>query len=227
LGEDFFHDVTAVDVKAAGDAHGWEENRSSLWAAINRLVELQSLSVEIRGETRKLCLVDLDKLQHLHTVRIYGDRATMSKDDFHALSRFPKLGQLTVRGVDLHDDSLAELAASQGLWSIDFGITNVTDRGLRQLSSLKNLKYVELDQTNVTDEGIKQLRDLPLLQRLQLGDTNLTGRALEGFPSLEYVNLWTSDTDGRRAIGVGYVSYAKRGRYYLNQGDKRRNEEIP
>jgi internalin A len=66
--------------------------------------------------------------------------------------------KVNLRGTQVTDAGLKELAALKNLTTLDLNLTQVTDAGLKELATLKNLTTLELVYTKVTDVGLKELR---------------------------------------------------------------------
>jgi hypothetical protein len=90
------------------------------------------------------------------------------------LAGFKSLHALNLGGTDVTDAGLKELAGLQSLQTLSLGGTEVTDAGLKELAGLQSLQALSLLQTKVTDAGLKELAGVKSLQRLSLGGTKVT-----------------------------------------------------
>ena len=72
---------------------------------------------------------------------------------------------LSLRGPQVTDAGLVELAALTGLQTLVLFNTKVTDAGLKELARLKGLQELALHGTKVTDAGVAELqKELPTLK---------------------------------------------------------------
>jgi len=96
---------------------------------------------------------------------------------------------LSLRGPQVTDAGLVELAGLKGLQMLDLTGTQVTDAGLRELAGLKGLHTLELGGTQVTDAGMKGLAGLKGLQSLHLAGTRVTDAGLKELSALKALQM--------------------------------------
>jgi internalin A len=63
-----------------------------------------------------------------------------------------------VRGAQVTDAGMKELAALQKLTFLNLSNTKVTDAGLKELAGLKSLYILSLEGTRVTAEGVEKFQ---------------------------------------------------------------------
>ena len=73
-----------------------------------------------------------------------------------------------LRGINLSDDALAELAPLKNLENLDAWAGEVTDRGAQQLAKLTKLRELGIRGSQLSDRGILALAQLPDLRSLDL-----------------------------------------------------------
>jgi len=81
---------------------------------------------------------------------------------------------VNVRGKDITDDGLANLAESAGLVKLHLERTKVTDAGLKHLAGLQNLEYLNLFGTEVTDAAVDGLAGLKKLKQVYIWQTKIS-----------------------------------------------------
>jgi Leucine-rich repeat (LRR) protein len=92
---------------------------------------------------------------------------------------------LYLKGLQVTDAGLKELAGLKNLQSLDLGNTQVTDVGVKELGALKNLELLYLGRTQVTDVGLKGLLELENLESLNLVGTPVTDEGLRNVGALQ------------------------------------------
>ncbi len=85
------------------------------------------------------------------------------------------LKQLYFRDLVIQPGTIEQLSALDGVESLSFTSTEVTDRELAQLAKLATLKELSLFVAPVSDAGVASLENLPL-ERLHLYGTKVTDR---------------------------------------------------
>ena len=87
--------------------------------------------------------------------------------------------QFQLRGRDLTDDGLADVARLGNVVELNLRDTKITSAGLVHLKGLAKLTRLHLERTNVGDEGIANLTKLTTLEYLNLYGTKITDKSLD------------------------------------------------
>jgi hypothetical protein len=119
---------------------------------------------------------------------------TMLGDDAYVI-----VDKVELRGPNVNDEVVRELAGLDWLSSLSLEQTQVTDVGLGVLRSLHYVQDLSLTYSQVTDGGLEQLKQLPQLRYLKLTGTPITDGAvptLADLPALQTLFVrWTRITD--------------------------------
>ena len=101
-----------------------------------------------------------------------------------------------MRGRDLTDDGLANVADLKSVVALNLRDTQITSAGLVHLKGLTQLRRLHLERTKVDDNGIKNLIGLSNLEYLNLYATKITDKSLDslaGLKNLRQLYLWQTD----------------------------------
>ena len=104
--------------------------------------------------------------------------------------------QFQLRGRDLTDAGLADVARLGNVVELNLRDTKITSAGLVHLKGLAKLKRLHLERTNVGDEGIVNLTKLTTLEYLNLYGTKITDKSLDhlaGLKNLRQLYVWQTD----------------------------------
>ena len=104
--------------------------------------------------------------------------------------------QFQLRGRDLTDDGLADVARLGNVVELNLRDTKITSAGLVHLKGLAKLTRLHLERTNVGDEGIANLTKLTTLEYLNLYGTKITDKSLDhlaGLKNLRQLYVWQTD----------------------------------
>ena len=104
--------------------------------------------------------------------------------------------QFQLRGRDLTDDGLADVAKLGNVVELNLRDTKITSAGLVHLKGLAKLTRLHLERTNVGDEGIANLTKLTTLEYLNLYGTKITDKSLDhlaGLKKLRQLYVWQTD----------------------------------
>ena len=104
--------------------------------------------------------------------------------------------QFQLRGRDLTDDGLANVAKLGNVVELNLRDTKITSAGLVHLKGLAKLTRLHLERTNVGDEGILNLTKLTTLEYLNLYGTKITDKSLDhlaGLKNLRQLYVWQTD----------------------------------
>ena len=101
-----------------------------------------------------------------------------------------------LRGRDLNDEGLANVAALKRVVVLNLRDTQITSAGLVHLKGLTQLRRLHLERTKVDDKGIENLIGLDKLEYLNLYATKITDKSLDGLAGLKNLRqlyLWQTD----------------------------------
>jgi hypothetical protein len=101
-----------------------------------------------------------------------------------------------LRGRDLTDDGLANVAALKNVIALNLRDTQITSAGLVHLKGLTKLRRLHLERTKIGDEGIGNLVNLPDLEYLNLYATKITDKSLDqlaGLKNLKQLYVWQTE----------------------------------
>ena len=104
--------------------------------------------------------------------------------------------QFQLRGRDLTDNGLADVARLGNVVELNLRDTKITSAGLVHLKGLAKLTRLHLERTNVGDEGIANLTKLTSLEYLNLYGTKITDKSLDhlaGLKNLRQLYVWQTD----------------------------------
>ena len=104
--------------------------------------------------------------------------------------------QFQLRGRDLTDAELANVAKLGNVVELNLRDTKITSAGLVHLKGLAKLTRLHLERTNVGDEGIANLTKLTTLEYLNLYGTKITDKSLDhlaGLKNLRQLYVWQTD----------------------------------
>ena len=104
--------------------------------------------------------------------------------------------QFQLRGRDLTDAGLADVARLGNVVELNLRDTKITSAGLVHLKGLAKLKRLHLERTNVSDEGVANLTKLTTLEYLNLYGTKITDKSLDhlaGLKKLRQLYVWQTD----------------------------------
>ncbi|MDP6795702.1 MAG: hypothetical protein QGG00_09955 [Verrucomicrobiota bacterium] len=104
--------------------------------------------------------------------------------------------QFQLRGRDLTDAGLADVAKLGNVVELNLRDTKITSDGLVHLKGLAKLTRLHLERTNVGDEGIANLARLNALEYLNLYGTKITDKSLDhlaGLKKLRQLYIWQTD----------------------------------
>lgn len=104
--------------------------------------------------------------------------------NFKILRQLP-LTELCLRGCNINDGDLVEIAKLSDLETLRLGKTKIGDRGLSNLKGLQKLSFIDLEATGVTDKGLKELGQFPSLSAVDLRDCQaITGAGLQALSKM-------------------------------------------
>ncbi len=177
LGDDFFNDITYVDISDP-------KVDDSTLIHLKAFPKLRCLRLNetLVTDTGLKQLKQLELLEELYL----SDHTT--GDGLRQLASL-KLTHLTIPP-HFTDDDLKCLGYFRSLEVLDLDESKVTDSGLEHLKGLRNLQYLDLSETGVSDAGLKHLKSLPNLQVLMVPWTRVTDAARECLPN---VQVYTED----------------------------------
>lgn len=126
----------------------------------------------------------------------------------HGPCRVTAIDLSTARGLD--GESLKPLSACTGLTSLSLAGVPIGDDALADIANLSALKKLTLSKTRVTDSGLAQLQKLSALESLDLGSTRISGAGLENLAGL--ANLRQLYADHCRIMDAALPTIARHAR---------------
>ncbi len=110
---------------------------------------------------------------------------------------------------DADDEFLQRVGDLQGLKSLYFRGTQVTDEGLAPIARLPHLERLSFDADDVTDNGMRILARAPALRQLGIGAPQVTDQGVKAICQLDSLeNLGLQDTQVTEA-GLRYIGTLK------------------
>tara|TARA_Y100001934_G_C11848859_1_gene538654 strand:+ start:59 stop:601 length:543 start_codon:yes stop_codon:yes gene_type:complete len=104
--------------------------------------------------------------------------------------------QFQLRGRDLTDAGLADVAKLGNVVELNLRDTKITSAGLVHLKGLSKLTRLHLERTKVGDEGMANLAGLARLEYLNLYGTKISDKSLNhlaGLKKLRQLYVWQTD----------------------------------
>lgn len=210
LGEDYFHDVTWVNMVGNEDRGKYRKNKNLRDEVIQHLdgfPDLQALALQKTQATDE----SLSRIGHLKRLRMLFvfNASDVSDDGVRHLGKLTKLELLHLEDAAVTDDSLAILSKLPKLERLTLPGNRFTDHGLNHLRNMKQLTLLwvggskRLGGNQITDEGLAALRGLSNLEGLELQRTLVTNDGLEHLKvltNLKYVHLSGSRVTDANAI---------------------------
>jgi len=135
--------------------------------ALDKIRQLGGFAMELAQNDPRL-----DVSYHLMDKKISVDHLTPLRD-------LPGLVHLNLRGTEVTDDMLAQVAGCKTLLRLHLEKTKVTDKGLAHLKGLTDLEYLNLYGTEVGDAGLANLEGLKKLKTLYLWQTKVTDAGVD------------------------------------------------
>ena len=115
----------------------------------------------------------------------------ITNEQLAPLKDLTRLAHLNLRGLEIGDEGLVNIAAQKTLVRLHLEKTKITDKGLEQVKGLENLEYLNLYGTEITDAGLAHLTNLKKLKSLYLWQTKVTDEGVkklqEALPGLKIV----------------------------------------
>lgn len=100
--------------------------------------------------------------------------AKVSDETLKPLAGLKCVVSLNVRGKEITDAGVAELADTTGLVRLHLERTKVTDGCLKSLVKLEHLEYLNLYGTEITDAGLEAVVPIKSLKKLYVWQTKVT-----------------------------------------------------
>lgn len=95
------------------------------------------------------------------------------------LKDLTRLAQLNLRGVEITDDGVVNIANQKTLVKLHLEKTKITDKALEIIKGLENLEYLNLYGTEIGDAGLAQVENLKKLKALYLWQTKVTDEGVK------------------------------------------------
>ena len=158
---------------------GAEEPAEAEKKAIAKIRETGALVLEIAQNDNRL------------DVSYITAQGKITNEQLAPLKDLTRLAHLNLRGLEIGDDGLVNIAAQKTLVRLHLEKTKITDKGLEQLKALENLEYLNLYGTEITDTGLTHLTNLKKLKSLYLWQTKVTDEGVkklqEALPGLKII----------------------------------------
>ncbi|HJZ54019.1 MAG TPA: hypothetical protein VKE74_03635 [Gemmataceae bacterium] len=162
--------------------------------------------------------LDWTKVSPAAVVRLVKDRpgflylslsgVPVADNDLAELKGLTELRSLGLRGSAVTDPGLAHLKPFTRLRELTLMSTAVGDAGLAHLTGLTELEALDLDRTAITDAGLPHLKGLVKLRHLQMAHTAVTDAGLD--PLLGLVELRELNLRGTAVTREGAEKVTKR-----------------
>jgi hypothetical protein len=149
---------------AARELHEFRREQSA-WSELASLAARRSdSSLDRRRWAARLLGPLLPEMDRITSIRLgfYSPRTLSAAElerAFELLQSFPRLRELSLRGLPITDAHLERLAGLPELVHLDLQATLVTDEGLARLDTFPSLLFATLAETPVTDAAIERLSD--------------------------------------------------------------------
>jgi internalin A len=194
LGDDFFHDVVAVQPRT--------DEALSVWKDLTSLRIILANDSEVTDGG----LTAIEQFKQLERLNLQ-DAGKVTDAGLEHLRGLSQLKTLMLRRTRVTDAGMVNLKDLNQLQILDLGMTQVSDAGLSHLAGLTELRQLLFWGNKITDAGLVHMRGMTRLQRLELGGAAITDAGLETigqFSDLQAIYLRGSRlTDaGLRRIGA-------------------------
>jgi hypothetical protein len=158
LGEDFFHDVAAIDMVA----ELFDLSADEVMPHLSAFPRLRRLLLMSAGGATDESLRAIGQLPNLEKLYI-GRGPTVTDAGVLHLRKLHKLKSVELYSVNITDESLrvfGTMRQLEGLYLSGVEETHITDTGLEHLHGMKKLRTLSLGGGNkVTDEGVRKIQD--------------------------------------------------------------------
>ena len=123
-------------------------------------------------------LRDLASLTNLRVLLLDHPASRISADGLQYLRSLKDLQHLRLRGGQIDDQALGQIAKLEHLRILNVPQAIFSDAALESLKQLPDLEQLRFGNPHVTNAGMKTLAKLPSLKRLHLIDVPITGEGL-------------------------------------------------
>ncbi len=130
-------------------------------------------------------LESLAGLGNLRVLLIDHQESRFSATGLKQLTALTSLEQLRIRGSDIDDDALVQLAEIKSLRVLNLPQGTFSDQGLAHLQGLTHLEQLRFGSPRVTSDGMKTVVKLPALKRLHLIQVPITDEGLRELANME------------------------------------------
>lgn len=200
LGDDFFHDITIVNLTHCYDAKGqWQKNLLGTGEDLKHLAGFPKLKVLFlhNKQASNAGLAYVGKLSHLEKLYILH-APDLGDEGVAHLSKLHKLKCVLINDSQITDDSLKVFASMPSLQILDLEDNHFTNHGLAHLShmgQLISLNFGRGDVSGITDEGLAHLEGLENLEELGLAGTGITSAGLKHLKGLKKLRALSVPAD--------------------------------
>jgi beta-lactamase regulating signal transducer with metallopeptidase domain/5-hydroxyisourate hydrolase-like protein (transthyretin family) len=123
----------------------------------------------------------------------YDNDRTDTDEALRAVSAFPRLKRLFLRGGQATDDGLLRLTKLSDLKIfMVWDALKITDAGVEHLSGLTTLERLYLQGASLTDKGVAALKNMKAMRSLDLNGPGITDASVEyllGMTKLQHLNV--------------------------------------
>lgn len=233
LGQDFFHDVYAVnsadlppDLNDQEPPPTTDQDRDRFWNCVTQFPHLRQLCVagrwvdpislarlrnprEMEILTIANCPVTDDELRvigfmtRLKTLQIYGSHSTITDEGIAALDNLSDLEALLLSDSQITDAAAKHLARHPKLSNLQLVGTHWTDKSTPWLGQLTEMVQLSLRGTEISDAGLENLKNLWKLEHLYLDGTKITDEGLVHFAHLASLQTLTVRRTKVTPEGIG------------------------
>ncbi|MDA1159863.1 MAG: hypothetical protein O2983_09655, partial [Planctomycetota bacterium] len=154
-----FHAVQAEDAK---ESKGVKiELTEADKAALAKLRELGAMTLQVAQNDNRV-----EVAYHLSDGKIGNDHVA-------PLKGLKCIYSLNLRGTEVDDKGVAQLADTTGLVKLHLEKTKVTDEALKHLTKLENLEYLNVYGTEVTNAGLDTIVPMKNLKKIYIWQTKV------------------------------------------------------
>jgi hypothetical protein len=153
-------------------------------------------------------LVALAELPSLVDILLDNAQSRYSPRGIAALAALPNLQHVRLRGRDIDDDCLREMARIKRLRILNVPQGAFTDQGLGHLAVMPDLESFRFGSPHVSDDGMKTIARWPAIRMLHLIDVPITDAGLAELAGIE--RLQSLYIDGGRITDAGWDALFRR-----------------
>ncbi|HEY2838498.1 MAG TPA: hypothetical protein VGJ26_05090 [Pirellulales bacterium] len=197
FGKDFFHNVTAVELRSSAADDVLEK--------VSRLPHIQTLIIETDQPVTEVGMRHLARLRRMKRLRI-DNAVNLGEESFRILGRLSRLEMLELQDAHPTDEDLDQLSNLKSLKLLRLSETQKPGRQpeirvhrLALLGPLTNLEELWLPPVNIDKSGVQHLLTLRNLTTLEIPNSEITDedvKLLLGHETLDFLSLRRCRIDG-------------------------------